>query len=52
MRRSPGTAEVVVEYGRVERPGEQAAVVAERLRGQDENVGKVGRLDAHTEMLS
>ena len=45
-------AEVVVENVRVEGPGEQSAVVAERLRDEDENVRKVGRFDAHREMLS
>ena len=45
-------AEVVVEYGRVECPGEQSAVVVERLRGENENVRKVGRFDTHTAMLS
>ena len=44
-------AEVVVENVRVEGPGEQSAVVAERLRDEDENVRKVGRFDAHTAML-
>ena len=48
----PGPAEVLVENSRIECAGEQATVVAERLRGQDENVGKVCRLDAHKEMLS
>ena len=51
-RRNPGPAEVVVEDGRVECPGEQSAVVVERLRSENENVRKVGRFDAHTAMLS
>ena len=45
-------AEVVVENVRVEGPGEQSAVVVERLRGENENVRKVGRFDTHTAMLS
>ena len=45
-------AEVVVEKVRVEGPGEQATVIAERLRDQDENVRKVGRFDTHMAMLS
>ena len=48
----PGCAEVVVENVRVEGPGEQSAVVAERLRDEDENVREVGLFDAHTAMLS
>ena len=47
----PGCAEVVVENVRVEGPGEQAAVVAERLRDEDENVREVGLFDAHRAML-
>ena len=50
--RGSGSAEIFVEDARVERAGEQAAVVAERLWDQDENVGKVGRFDTHMEMLS
>jgi hypothetical protein len=45
-------AEVLIENSRIECARKKAAVVAERLRGQDENVGKVCRLDAHKEMLS
>ena len=45
-------AEVVVENVRVEGSGEQSAVVVERLRGENENVRKVGRFDTHTAMLS
>ena len=45
-------AEVVVEDVRVERPGEQSAVVVERLRDEDENVREVGLFDTHMEMLS
>ena len=45
-------AEVVVEDIGVESPGEQSALVAERLRDEDENVRKVCRFDAHKEMLS
>ena len=47
----PGLAEIVVENLRVEGPGEQAAVVAERLRDEDENVCEVGSFDAHMVML-
>jgi hypothetical protein len=45
-------AEVVVENLRVEGSSEQAAIVTERLRDQDEYVGEVRLLDAHVEMLS
>ncbi len=45
-------AEVIVEDIGVESSGEQAALVAEGLWDQDENVRKVCRLDAHKEMLS
>ncbi len=51
-RRGSWPAEVVVENVRVEGPGEQSAVVVERLRGENENVRKVGRFDTHTAMLS
>ena len=44
-------AEVVVENVRVEGAGEQAAVVAERLRDEDENVCEVRFFDAHRVML-
>ena len=47
----PGLAEVVVENVRVEGAGEQAAVVAERLRDEDENVCEVRFFDAHRVML-
>ena len=50
--RDPRLAEVVVENVRVEGPGEQSAVVAERLRDEDENVCEICVFDAHQAMLS
>lgn len=50
--RNPRSAEIIVENGRIERPGKQSAVVVERLRGENENVRKVGRFDTHMAMLS
>src|SRR5262249_11712218 len=44
-------AEVVIKDVRVEGPREQAAVVAERLRDEDEHVRERGLFDAHVEML-
>jgi len=44
-------ADVVVENVRVEGSGEQSAVVAERLRDEDENVCEVRFFDAHRIML-
>ena len=44
-------AEVIVENVRVEGAGEQPAVVAERLRDEDENVFEVRFFDAHGAML-
>ena len=43
--------EVVVENVCIEGAGEQAAVVAERLRDKDENVCEVSFFDAHGAML-
>ena len=45
-------AEVVVENVRVEGAGEQAAIVAERLRDQEENVCEICRFDAHRVMVT
>ena len=50
-RRGSRPAEVVVENVDVEGPGEQSAVVVERLRNEDENVRKIRFLDAHRAML-
>jgi hypothetical protein len=43
---------MTVEDVSIEGPGEQSAVVAERLRDQDENVREVCPFNAHLEMLS
>lgn len=51
-RGEPGRAEVAVEDVRIERSGEQTAVVAERLWNQDENVRQVCPFYAHLKMLS
>jgi hypothetical protein len=50
-RRETRRAEVIVEDIGIEGAGEQAAVVAERLRQQNEDVGKVCPFNAHEEML-
>ena len=47
----PGRAEIVVEDVRVESACEQAAVVSERLRDEDENVCEIGVFDTHKEMV-
>jgi len=46
-----GRADVLIEDLRVERSGEQSPVVTEGLRYQNDNVCKVGLLDAHGVML-
>jgi hypothetical protein len=51
-RRETRRAEVIVKDVRVEGPGEQAAVVPERLRDQDENVREACPFNAPLEMLS
>lgn len=51
-RRNPGSADVVVEDVGIERPGEQSAFVAERLRDENQHVGEVSSFDTHVEMLS
>lgn len=51
-RRDAGSAEVVVEDVGVERPGEQSALIAERLRNENQHVGEVCTFDTHMEMLS
>lgn len=51
-RGSSRLADVEVENVRVKGPREQAAVVAERLRDQDENVREVCPFNAHLVMLS
>ncbi len=43
--------ERVVENLRIERPGEQSALVSERLWDQDQYVGEVCLFDTHMEML-
>lgn len=50
-RRCSRFAQVVVENLGVERPGEEAAIVAERLRDEDENTGQAGLFDTHGTML-
>ena len=47
----PRHAEVIVEDICIERAGEQAAVIAEWLRYQDENISQIGLFDAHMDML-
>lgn len=44
-------AHCCVEDLRVERSSEQSAVVAERLRNEDQDIGKFGGFDAHDSIL-
>jgi hypothetical protein len=45
-------AEVFIEDVRVEGSGEEAAVIVERTRHENENVCKISTFDTHEEMLS
>jgi len=51
-RREARRAEVIIKDLRVEGPGKQAAVVAERLWDEDENVREVCPFNVHLVMLS
>lgn len=46
-----GHTPVRVEFGGVEGAGEQTPVVPEGLRGQHQDVGELGRIDAHQAMV-
>jgi hypothetical protein len=48
----PRFAEIVVENVCVEGPGEQATIITERLRNEDENVREGSPFNAHLEMLA
>lgn len=50
-RRCSRVREVLVEDHRVEGPGEESAVVTERLGDHDENAGQVCLFDTHEAML-
>lgn len=50
-RADSGRAQVAVEDVRVERAGEEAAVVEERLRDEHHEAGDVGLPDLHEAML-
>lgn len=50
--RGAGLTDVVVEDLRIERPGEQPAVIPERRGGKYQNIREFGRVDQHKAMLS